>query len=128
MDAPDVSLLVGIPYEEMNCWDIAREFYKRVFGIELKHYCQDKDPERKEVKNLIYTNVGDFEMVLKGQIKMGDLILIKLYGIECHIAVYLDDGLMLHTQKKTGSIVDRIERYENLIVGFYRVKKEMRLC
>lgn len=66
--------------------------------------------------------MGEFDKVEDP--KFGDLILIKIKGIESHIAVYVGEGKMLHTSRATGSIVERIERWNPRIVGFYRVKRK----
>jgi len=54
--------------------------------------------------------------------KFGDILLIKLFGVESHIAVYLGNGFILHTSKHSGCLVERVARWEKLIVGTYRVK------
>jgi len=128
LDKNDLTPMIGIPYEELNCWGVARQFYASYLGIELKHYTEIHDPDAETTRQLISTNVGDFICIDDCELKFGDLILIRMFGVESHIAVYIGDGKMLHTQKKTGSVIDRIERYENRITGFYRVKKGVRIC
>lgn len=119
----DYSKFVGIPYEKKNCWDLVVSFYQEIMGVSLFHYYQGPTPaEKLTTKNLIYTNMGDFEETKDP--KFGDIILVKLYGIESHIAVYLGNGKMLHTTRGAGSIVDRVARWEKMIVGFYRVKND----
>lgn len=116
----DFSSLIGIPYEEKNCFDLTREFYRLVLGIELKHYFDGKDPGRDQTKALIYTNIGDF---IKVEVpEFGDIVLIKLYGVESHIAVYVGGDKILHTLKGAGSLLDRLGRWDKNIVGFYRVR------
>lgn len=115
----DYSSLIGTSYEKLDCWGIAREFYFLVFGIELKRYYEDIPQNREITKDLVYSNKGDFKKVEVP--KFGDLILIKIRGIESHIAIYLDESLILHTQHKIGCVVDRKSRWDKLIVGYYRV-------
>lgn len=115
------STLVGTPYEKLDCFGVARKFYSWVMGVELKHYYDGEAKERDEAKSLIYSNMGDFEQVTEP--KLGDLILMKMYGVESHIGVYIGSGAMLHTQKTTGCVVAPISRYSKVIVGYYRVKK-----
>lgn len=116
------SNLIGIPYEEMNCFALAKAFYKQVLGLDLKSYHDGKSKETKESsKALIYTNLGDFYLVEIPN--FGDLILLKLWGIESHIGVYLGDGLMLHSIQGTGSAIDRVTRWGKNISGYYRPKR-----
>lgn len=126
----DFTTLIGIPYAQLNCWELAREFYKRMFGIELKHYYEGSDtPNRDETRNLIYTNVGDFVHVKdNSEAKFGDLILIRLLGVESHIGIYIGEGRFLHTNMGSGSVLDRLARWEKSIVGFYRIKEGTKIC
>lgn len=118
----DYSNLIGVPYEQMNCFAIAKKFYSQVMGIELKSYHDGKRVETKESsKCLIYTNLGDFSEVAIPN--FGDLILLKLWGIESHIGIYLGEGLMLHSIQGTGSVIDRTSRWGKNVVGYYRVKR-----
>lgn len=120
----DYSNLVGTPYEEMNCWEAARSFYLNCLGVDLKHYCEEAPSDREEIKNLIYTNRGDFEEIKIGrELKFGDLVLFKIRGIESHIGVFVGGGKFFHAYKGTGSCVDRIDRWKHLIAGVYRMKE-----
>jgi cell wall-associated NlpC family hydrolase len=101
----------------MNCWELTRQFYKQCFDIELKHFSSDPR-DRKATESLIYTNRGEFTKVELPS--FGDIILIKILGIESHIAIYIGNGLMLHTSEKTGSVIDRTDRWVKTITGYYR--------
>jgi len=113
--------LIGIPYEKYDCWGIVREWYKIVFGMELKHYYHEIPNNRDIANNLIYSNMGDFKKVDSPE--FGDIVLIKLFGVESHIAVYIGEGKILHTQHKTGCIVDKLSKWEKLVTGYFRVDK-----
>lgn len=106
----------------MDCWGIAREFYKLAFNTELKSYYETIPNDNSKARDLISSNRGDFNLVTTP--KFGDIMLIKLMGLECHIGVYLGDGLFLHTQHGTGCIIDRVTRWEKMISGYFRVKEE----
>jgi cell wall-associated NlpC family hydrolase len=116
--------LLGTPYSEKNCWDIVVQFYKQVFGITLKNYYDDIPSTRHEVKSIIHTNMPDFSKIEDKDKKFGDIILIKLYGVESHIGVYLENDLMLHTTIHSGCVIERIARWRHLIVGYYRAVKD----
>lgn len=119
---PDYSKLIGVPYSKMDCWRIAVEFYKIVFNHDLKNYYDEIPQNRDIAKNVIYSSMGDFTKVETP--KFGDLILIRLYGIESHIAVYIDKDKILHTTDHSGCCIDRLARWEKLIVGYYRVENK----
>ena len=118
----DYSSLIGRPYSELDCWQLVREFYRIVFNAHLKAY-YDNIPETRDIaKSIVYDSMRDFIKVSDRQ--FGDLFLIKMLGVECHIAVYLGDGLMLHTSISSGAIIERVARWEKMIVGTYRAKND----
>lgn len=119
--SPEFSEFIGISYSKMNCWDLAVFFYSKVLNLDLTWAYDGYFPGRDATRDLIYTNIGKFERVEDPE--MGDLILIKIFGIESHIAIYLGEGKMLHTTKNTGSVIERVSRWKVRITGFYRVKQ-----
>jgi uncharacterized protein YijF (DUF1287 family) len=94
-------------------------FYKQEFGLELRHYFEGKKPEDKEViKNLIYTHAGDFKKV---DVPIyGDIVLIKIEGVESHIGIYIDEQFILHSRVATGSVMDRLHTWKHRVTGYYR--------
>jgi cell wall-associated NlpC family hydrolase len=115
--------LVGVPYEELDCWGVVVKFYKKFFDIELAPYYSEVPDTAKEAERLVKHAMSDFEKVNSLKMKVGDIVLIKLLGYESHIAVYLGAGKILHTQHKTGCVVDSLSRWEKMVVGVYRTKE-----
>jgi cell wall-associated NlpC family hydrolase len=113
--------LIGIPYSESDCWGIARLFYKIELGIELNRYYDSAPNDIKIANQLIYSNMGDFEKVTSPN--FGDIVLLNLYGIEAHIGIYLNEQQLLHTTRHSGCVIDRMDRWSRMVVGFYRVRK-----
>lgn len=116
---PPFSRLLGTPYETLDCWGIVVEFYRIVFKIELKPYYEEVPETRDIAKRIVYDSMKDFQEV--SDRKFGDILLIKLFGVESHIAVFIGNGMMLHTSKHSGCLIERTARWEKLIVGTYRV-------
>jgi len=117
-DYTRIKKYLGKPYETTNCWELAREFYLGEFNLEIKQYYLGAAPTDKEVESLVRTNKGDFSKVEEPQ--FGDLVLIKLKGVECHLGVYVQKDTFLHSIKGAGSVLDKVEKYKHLIVGYYR--------
>lgn len=117
----DLKKYIGRGYDTYNCLDLVKEFYMDFFGLEVKNYFDGGVPDRKEVSSLIETNRGDFiEIKNKRDIKFGDIVVIRLYGLECHLGVVVEGTKFLHSAKNIGSNMDRLERYDRLIAGYYR--------
>ena len=114
------SHLVGVPYKTKDCWALAQAFYSEVLGITLTNYYGDIPPERWEKKILISSCKGDFVETKKP--KFGDIVTIMLFGVECHLGIYVGNDCFLHTTDKTGSVIDRVGRWRKLISGFYTLE------
>ena len=114
--------LIGIPYDKMNCWDIAVKFYGDILDISLFGIYDGPTPNRLHTKALIYSNLGDFEEVEIPQ--FGDLVVIRIMGLESHIAIYLGEDKILHTSRAHGSVIDRLSRFKTRLSGFYRVRED----
>ncbi len=109
---------IGRDYASYNCFDLVKEFYKDQFNLTLMNYYEGRVPDRQEVESLIVTNKGDFIAV--DMPTFGDIVIIKLYGIECHMGVVIEGGKFLHSARGIGSLIDRLERYSKMIAGYYR--------
>lgn len=113
-----ISKYIGHSYEKYNCLKLVQEFYRDQFGLEVRNYFEGEVPSREDVENLIVTNKGEFHKVIEP--KFGDIVIIKLYGIECHIGVVIDDKHFIHSAKRIGSCMDKFSRYKNMIAGYFR--------
>ncbi len=109
---------IGRPYEKYNCFDLVKEFYKDQFDIELKNYYEGEIPNPSQVEVLITSNKGDFFRVEKP--RFGDLVVLRIYGIECHLGVVITEHAFLHSTREVGSNIDRLYRWENMRAGFFR--------
>lgn len=112
--------LIGIDYDERDCWGIASLFYKHVLNIDLDKYDSEYDDpnDRKLVSSIINREKSNWLKVHKP--KFGDIIVLKIYGLSAHVGIYLNEKKFLHTMEKTGSIVDNISVWEKRIEGYYR--------
>lgn len=109
---------IGKPYEKYHCLDLVKEFYLDHFNIVLKEYFEGPVPDATGVESIIISNKGDFIQTKKP--RFGDIVIIKIKGLECHIGVVAHNGTFLHSTKVIGSNMDRLERYKHVIAGFYR--------
>lgn len=114
------SNLVGKQYEELDCWHLAKAFYKSVFGIELKQYYEVNPKDIQKQKDLILSSKGDFVEVSSPE--EGDLLVIKIQGIPAHVGVYIGEGKVLHSIQKVGVCIEKLKKFN--IEGIYRVKHD----
>jgi cell wall-associated NlpC family hydrolase len=52
--------------------------------------------------------------------QLGDVMSINIKGMPCHVGIYIDDKTFLHTMKKIGSVIDRLDKWQKRIEGYYR--------
>lgn len=113
--------IIGTPYDLLDCWGVAINFYKLVYDYDLPQYYASA-PNNTSVSNqLILSNMDDFSETNNPE--FGDLVLINLLGMPSHVAVYLSSKKMLHTSRVTGCMIDNIKRWEKKIVGYYKVER-----
>lgn len=118
----NISLMkyIGKPYSKYNCLDLVKEFYLDHYDIVIKDYFEGPIPDPGGVEAIIISNKGEFIQTKKPS--YGDIVVISLYGVECHIGVVVHNGSFLHSTKNIGSNMDRLSRYSKLIAGYYRHK------
>lgn len=118
------SNLVGTPYENKHCWQVVVSFYKQVYDYELYQYVSEV-PSNQEINKIVKCCEKDFiKLSSDTEPQAGDILLISLMGVECHIGVYIGGGQFLHTTKHSGCVVERLARWQSRIRGIYRVKHD----
>jgi len=119
MNRVDLVKYIGKDYDKYNCFDLIKDFYMDHYNISLSNYFEGGPvPERNKVASLILSNKGDF--VEESIPVFGDIVVIRLYGIECHVGVVVNDGMFLHSTRGVGSNMEKLSKYKRMIAGYYR--------
>lgn len=115
----NLSKYIGRDYKKYNCFDLVKEFYVDNFSIDLSHFYEGEIvPDRNTVSTLIVSNKGDFFEVAEPE--FGDIVVLKLFGIECHMGIIISKEKFIHSAEKIGSNVDSLHRWKKMIAGYYR--------
>lgn len=112
--------LVGISYEALDCYELAQKFYTEFMDRELD-ILYDIRPSYSETERMFSEQKNRFIKVTTPD--FGDIIVINHRTLPCHIGIYLGDKTFLHTTKHTGSVIERISRWQKRIEGYYRWPK-----
>lgn len=123
---PDLSDLIGIPFERMNCAQVVIEVFRR-FGIELPKYEFDDiaveaamAPFReKEIKKAIGSG---WYMIKDPESAVPSLVLIKgRSGYYDHLGVYIGQGRFLHADRRMGILNSSIKdlKWKQRVAGYY---------
>jgi cell wall-associated NlpC family hydrolase len=117
--------LIGIPYkthgrgkEGLDCYGLAIEVLKRE-KIDLPDVFYDDTGAENSAKTMELLENGIPHKVLDHPEK-NCIIELKVFGLPCHIGVYLGNGEFIHCTKN-GVVIDKLHRWRNRVKGFYRV-------
>lgn len=119
---------IGLPYLDngrsesgVDCWGLARLFYRDEYGIDLPSYTEEyiggTDPHIVEAVNLYKDNWQDTNAP-----DIGDLCLFNIFGEPMHVGVYLGDNKFLHCRRGSDSVIESLGniKWKNRFVGFYK--------
>ena len=118
---------IGLPYLDngrteagVDCWGLARVFYKNEYDIDLPSYVDEyiggTDPYIVEAVNLYKDN---WEEITTPDI--GDLCLFNIFGEPMHVGVYVGDNKFLHCRRGSDSVIESLNnvKWKNRFQGFY---------
>lgn len=108
---------VGLTYDAFDCYELVRLFYRKIFEYDLDCLYASK-PESKEAVEIVDQHRHKFVEVTNPT--FGDIILISIAGLPCHVGIYLDEKTFLHSREGVGSAIDKLSNWKKRIKGFYR--------
>jgi len=124
---------IGIPYRDggrdytgADCWGLVWLYYRDELGVDLPPLAGAyQNDDRKRISQLT-----DETMPLVGARKVdvpidGDIVLMRMRGMPTHVGVYVSPGMVLHTHRRTDSVIQRIDSLSlrSRIEGYYRVDR-----
>lgn len=115
----EFSKLIGVSYEELDCWKLVQKFYSSVLGTELFKFYEGPVPSYSDRDPLIKSSKGYFTEVFSPT--FGDILVFRIRGFEAHLGVFYKGDKFLHTTEKTGSILDSLEKWKPTLAGIYRL-------
>jgi cell wall-associated NlpC family hydrolase len=130
--APWAGDYVGIPFVSggrdrngADCYGLVRLVREEQFGGSLPLLSGDyRDADNAaETETLIRAQRPLLAGVRVEAPEAGDVCVLKVRGLPAHLGIYAGGGLMLHTLKGTGSVLQRISDppLTGRIEGWYRV-------
>lgn len=103
--------------EGFDCYGLAIEVLRRN-GIILKDaFYKDLDT-RETIREELHAIIPH-EKIENPQINC--IIELAVHGEPLHIAVYIGNGMIIHTTHRTGVVLEPLARYKHQILGCYKV-------
>lgn len=127
-----VDKYVGIPFvsggrdtKGCDCYGLVRLILENEYNYKLPLLTGDYSNALvlEETKNLFakYVPLLTAEKVDSPEEK--SVCLIQTKGLSCHVGIWADDGFIIHSRNKVGSVCEKIDslRLIGKIMGWYRV-------
>lgn len=124
----DYNKYIGLPYKDngrdeagVDCWGLARLFYKQELNIDLPSYddlyTTSYDPA---VSQAISAHKDNWELTTTA--KPGDLCLFNIYGEPAHVGVYVGSRKFLHAREGRDSVIESLDspQWSKRFQGFYK--------
>jgi len=108
---------IGLPYVEYDCYEIIKLFYAKVLDKDLRQIYTARPNEELTAKMVDEEKSSFIEV--QSPI-FGDIILFNVFGVPCHVGMYVDEKTFFHTRKNTNCCLEKIANWKKRIVGYYR--------
>lgn len=127
-----VAQYVGIPYAPggrcrsgLDCWGLYALVMAEQFGLALPPYDGpdlSSQASARAVARAAEAYASQFDRVEAADARLGDAILMRVYGLPIHLGMVVADGLMLHAEEHHSSVIARYNSFQwaSRIVSFYR--------
>lgn len=128
----NIDKYIGLPYQEngrtwqgVDCWGLARLFYKHELNIQLPDYSDLYSGSwNEQIASLINHHKDSWQEISDPQV--GDLCLFNIYGEPTHIGVYCGNNSFLHSREGKDSVIETLSSvsWKKRFQGFFRYQAE----
>ena len=130
-----VEQYVGIPYVAegadiardggLDCWGLIKLIWRERYGIELPIYDGPHwkpGADRVAIAIAIQEAVARYQIVLTGEEREGDGIILRMLGNPLHVGLVVTPGWMIHSNESAASCVEDYRRmaWSRRVIGFRR--------
>jgi len=127
----DFSKYIGIPFEDkgrtidgLDCWGLLWLIFKEQFNIEIPTFLDEYPTATNfpQIGKLIGDNIYTWIEIERDIRKVGDVILLRLFGYPVHVGILVNKQQMIHVFKGTNTCLQRINSivWKKRIQGIYR--------
>jgi len=120
---------IGVPFKEhgcaidgCDCYGLIRLIYREQFCLITPDFADQYESvkDNKTIGSIVERESRRWTRVDAPE--FGDVVVIYVKGQPCHIGMYIEDNLMLHTERTVNSIIEEFDnqRWREKVEGFYR--------
>lgn len=118
---------IGIPFEELDCWQLCVRVYAQELGIQLPSFVSDyADANDRAALERIFSEElakpSRWRQVESGDEGEFDLALMRLSPLPTHVGLLTGDHRILHSLPGPGAVVESRQslRLRGNVVGYFR--------
>jgi cell wall-associated NlpC family hydrolase len=125
---------IRIPFKEhgytragANCYGLVQIIYAEQLGIELpiiSGYSNTKD--NVKISEMIKAEAMTWDFIKPGDEKAFDIAVFRILGRPTHVAVVVEPGLMIHSERGSGVYLTQYHKenqWDRRLEGFFRYAK-----
>lgn len=127
----DVVPYLHVPFEDRgrdwsgcDCWGLARLVARFDFNRDFPAHdgSYESADDGEGVGAVIDEERACWQEIPAGLEVPGDVVTLVVRGAEAHVGTVIEPGMMLHTMKRTGPVVESYRRnpWKKRVRGFYR--------
>jgi hypothetical protein len=113
-----VDPLLGLPYEQFNCWQLCRHLYREGWGEEL-----DEQPALawKHVEEIWWQEDAPDPLALT---QPWDLWILRGLGMSSHhVSIIVNQVYLTHTRKRLGLCLEPMSRWQPRLLQIARLRR-----
>lgn len=113
-----VDPIIGLPYDQYDCWALLRFVFKEGWGIDL-----DDDPGQAMAHVQEVWFDGDTADPL-ALLQCWDVVIFRRNGFASgHVGIVMNPMQFLHTRKRTGVCIEVIRRWRRHLLQIARLRQ-----
>jgi len=124
----NIDKYIGLPYQEngrdwngVDCWGLARLYYKHELDIELPDYSELYTGSRDSSLSATILDQKQRWISVTEPVE-NDICVFNIYGEPIHIGVYVGNNSFLHSREGLDSVIESLSsiQWAKRLEGFYR--------